>query len=284
MSWSPASGRRELEARLQQIGGRPDEDIDLAEAGLLLGAINDPKAPLERYRHHLSLLVRDTADLGARLGAADSLEARARALQAILAERYEYRGDQNTYEDLQNANLLRVIDRRRGLPVTLGVLYIHAAAQQGWEISGINFPAHFMIRLQLGGERAVLDPFHGGVRRDTADLRAMLKAFTGKAAELTPEHYAPVGRRDILLRLQNNIKLRLLGDKRQQDALEVLETMLMIAPGSAALWREAGILHVELGHLRAGILSLEQYLQLGGQAPDRHEVAAVLQRLRAQLH
>ncbi len=284
MTWSPASGRRELEARLQQIGRRPDEDIDLAEAGLLLATINDPKAPLGRYRHHLSLLVRDTADMGARLGAAGSLDARVRALQAVLAERYDYRGDKDTYEDLQNANLMRVIDRRRGLPVALGVLYIHTAAQQGWEISGINFPAHFMIRLQMGGEGAVLDPFNGGVRRDTAELRAMLKAFTGEAAELTPEHYAPVGRRDILLRLQNNIKLRLFGDKRQQEALEVRETMLMISPGSAALWREAGVLHVELGNLRAGILDLEQYLQLGGEARDRHEVAGVLQRLRAQLH
>ncbi len=284
MTWSPANGRRELEARLQQIGRRPNEDIDLAEAGLLLATINDPKAPLERYRHHLSLLVRDTADMGARLGAAGSLDARVRALQAVLAERYDYRGDKDTYEDLQNANLMRVIDRRRGLPVALGVLYIHTAAQQGWEISGINFPAHFMIRLQMGGEGAVLDPFNGGVRRDTAELRAMLKAFTGEAAELTPEHYAPVGRRDILLRLQNNIKLRLFGDKRQQEALEVLETMLMISPGSAALWREAGVLHVELGNLRAGILDLEQYLQLGGEARDRHEVAGVLQQLRAQLH
>ncbi len=284
MSGSPASGRREIEARLQQIGRRPDEDIDLAEAGLLLATINDPKAPLKRYRHHLSLLVRDTADMGARLGAADSLDARAGALQAVLAERYDYHGDKDTYEDLQNANLMRVIDRRRGLPVALGVLYIHVAAQQGWEISGINFPAHFMIRLQMGGEGAVLDPFNGGVRRDTAELRAMLKAFTGEAAELTPEHYAPVGRRDILLRLQNNIKLRLLGDKRQQEALEVLETMLMISPGSAALWREAGVLHVELGNLRAGILGLEQYLQLGGEAPDRHQVAGALQQLRAQLH
>ena len=65
----------------------------------------------------------------------------------ILAERHRLLGDDQTYDDLENANLISVIDRRRGLPVALSILYIHAARRQGWPVEGSNFPGHFLIRL-----------------------------------------------------------------------------------------------------------------------------------------
>lgn len=284
MSWSTASNRRDLEARLRRIGGQADSEIDVAQAGLLLAALERPQLGLERYYHHLSLLQRDVADLAAREGAASSLEKRIAVLNAILVERYGYSGDVETYDALQNANLMRVIDRRRGLPVALGILYLHAARAQGWAIAGLNFPGHFLLRLDLGSQRSIIDPFNGGVLRDAADLRAMLKAMSGLAAELQPEHTEPVGSRDILLRLQNNIKLRLIQEERSADALEVVETMLMIAPDRPALWREAGILHSHFDNMRAAIMAFEHYLELAGPEPGRQEIAELLAQLRTQLN
>ncbi len=283
MTWSSASGRKELAARLRQIGGSDDAAIDPAEAALLLAALDRPRVPLERYRHHLSLLERDTAEAIGKLDPA-SLKARAAALNQVIVERYGYQGDQLTYDDLQNANLMRVIDRRKGLPVTLGILYMHAARAQGWTIHGLNFPGHFLLRLDLGSERLILDPFAGGQQRDTAALRELLKSFSGNEAELRPEHYAPVGNRDILLRVQGNIKLRLLQDKRPEEALAALESMLMIAPGQARLWREAGLLHAHLGNLRAAVMGLEQFIELSRDEQGRHEAATLLQGLKSRLN
>lgn len=284
MSWSNASSRRDLEARLRRIGGQADSEIDVAQAGLLLAALERPQLGLERYYHHLSLLQRDVAELAAREGAATSLEMRIAVLNAVLVERYGYSGDVETYDALQNANLMRVIDRRRGLPVALGILYLHAARTQGWAIAGLNFPGHFLLRLDLGGERRIIDPFNGGVTRGAADLRGMLKAMSGIGAELRPEHTEPVGSRDVLLRLQNNIKLRLIQEERSADALEVVETMLMIAPDRPALWREAGILHAHLDNMRAAIMAFEHYLDLAGPEPGREEIAELLARLRTKLN
>lgn len=205
-------------------------------------------------------------------------------LNAVLVDRYGYRGDSESYDNLMNANLMRVIDRRRGLPVALGILYLHAARAQGWEIYGLNFPGHFLLRLDLGGQRAIIDPFNGGAERDAATLRSMLKAMAGSAAELKPEHTAPVSNRDILLRLQNNIKLRLIQEERSGDALEVVETMLMIAPDRAELWREAGILHSHFDNMRAAIMAFEHYLELSGPEPGRQEIAELLAQLRTQLN
>jgi regulator of sirC expression with transglutaminase-like and TPR domain len=274
----------ELEARLRRIGTRPDEEIDLAETGLLLAACRHRDLDFDRYRHHLTLLVRDAADMGRGLSAAESVSARAEVLRAVLAERYDYAGDRETYDDLQNADLARVIDRRRGLPVALGLLYIYTAEQQGWDAFGINFPGHFMIRLRLGRDAVILDPFNGGIERTTSDLRAMLKATSGSVAELASRHTAAVARRELLLRLQNNIKLRLLAAGRTGEALEALETMVMLAPANAHLWREAGGLQGELGNLRAAIVSLQHSLQLGLEPPESVETTDLLQRYRGSLH
>ena len=284
MSWSGASGRKELEARLRLIGGQEDAEIDLAESALLLACLEQPKQPLERYLHHLSLLRRDTADFAAKLGAEDSLAERLEALNAVMVERYDYAGDIETYDDIQNANLMRVIDRRRGLPITLGILYMHAARGQGWEISGLNFPGHFLLRLDFEGERVIFDPFNGGKVRDTAALRDLLKAIAGNEAELQPEHYATLGNRGVLLRMQSNIKMRMLRAEKSEAALAIVESMLMIAPSMPRLWREAGKLHASLGNLRAAMMSLEQFLDLGQDPDALDEAARLLQELKARLN
>ena len=283
-SWSPASGRKEIEAELRRLGGQADEDIVLAEAALWLAALDRPRVTLERYHHHLDVLARETGALGARTGADTSLPARVEALNGAIRGQQRYEGDRLTYDDPQNANLMRVIDRRKGIPVALGILYIHAARAQGWSVAGLNFPGHFLLRLELNGARTILDPFDDGAVRQPRDLREILHRVTGAESELRPEYTHPVSNRDILLRLRNNIKLRLLRDQRPQDALEVLETMLMFAPGHAQHWREAGMLHAHLGNLRAATLALEHVLDLGAAPQEMHQAARLLQDLKNRLN
>jgi len=137
----------------------------------------------------------------------------------------------------------------------------------------------------LGAERRIIDPFNGGQPRDAVALRALLKAMAGPEAELRPDHTRPVGCRDVLLRLQNNIKQRHVREERSAEALAVVETMLMIAPDRAGLWREAGILHSHLDNMRAAIIAFEHYLELAAPAdPARHDVAELLRQLRRQLN
>lgn len=279
------TGAGEIEALLRSIAAQADEKINLGEAALALAALDRPRVGLERYRHHLALLARETTEEVARRGGtASGLDDRIAALNAVLFDRYGYRGDTLTYDDLQNANLMRVIDRRKGLPVTLGILYLHTARAQGWHMVGLSFPGHFLVRLDHDGRRAILDPFDQGKIREVTDLRELLKAMAGADAELTAAHYEPVANRAILLRLQNNIKLRLIQNGHIDRAVEVVKTMLMFAPDQAALWREVGMLHVRLDNLRAAIAALEQFMQReAGDAP-RHHVAALVQDLRAKLN
>jgi regulator of sirC expression with transglutaminase-like and TPR domain len=279
MSETEAAARREIEAGLEEIGRLDDGAIDLAEASLLLAGFDDPGRRLEPHRRHLSALVRDIAAEGAGRSAAE----RAEALNAVIAARWGYRGDTENYDDVANASLPRVIDRRKGLPVALGILYIHAARGQDWPISGLNFPGHFLVRVEGEGERLILDPFNAGRVLGVDELRRLLKVAEGPAAELSGAHYEPVSNRDILLRLQNNLRMRLFRMGEVRRAAAITESMLKIAPAETALWREAGVLYAELGDVAPAISALEKFLDTSGSDSARHQAAALLQKLRAQL-
>jgi regulator of sirC expression with transglutaminase-like and TPR domain len=266
---------------LRELGSSAGQVLPIAEAALALASFERPRVDLGRYRDHLRLIARD---VGRHRGAAGDLVSRAGSLNDIILLKYGYSGDELTYDDLQNANLIRVIDRRKGLPVALGLLYIHAARAQGWDIAGLAFPGHFLVRLSEGRERVIIDPFHGGQICGAAELRDLLKAATGRESGLLPEHYAAASDRDVLLRLQNNLKARLLQAQDAPRALAVLETMLMLAPDIAELWREAGMLHRNLGNMRAATAALEQYVVRAADGTARHQAAVLLQQLRTQLN
>ena len=255
--------------------------LPIGEAALVLASFERPRVQLARYREHLAEIAED---LGRHADAGGALAARAQALNEIILLKHQYRGDELTYDDVQNANLMRVVDRRKGLPVALGIIYLHAARAQGWDSVGLGFPGHFLIRLADGPERLILDPFHGGQICDAASLRELLKAMAGQEVELSPEHYAPVTDRDVLLRLQNNIKSRQLQAGRADAALRVVQTMLLLAPDLAGLWREAGLLHARVGNILASIEALQEFIARAPEGAARHQAAAIVQQLRSKLN
>jgi regulator of sirC expression with transglutaminase-like and TPR domain len=271
----------QCERFLRDLGTSSLPVLPIAEAALALASFDRPRVALARYSRHLKAIARD---VGRRAGDAEELAARANALNEIILLKHGYSGDELTYDDLQNANLMRVIDRRKGLPVALGILYLHAARAQGWDTVGLGFPGHFLVRLSDGGGRLILDPFHGGRVLDAGALRELLKAIAGPAVELAPEHYAPVADRDVLLRLQNNLKSRLIQAQRHEEAVRTVETMRMLAPDLPELARQAGLIHAQLGNMRAAVRSIEEFIARAPESSARHEAAIVLQQLKAKLN
>jgi regulator of sirC expression with transglutaminase-like and TPR domain len=265
MSELPDSSDPEACARyLREIGASGSPVLPLGEAALALAAFERPRVGFARYLQHLAAIARD---VGRHAAAAADLKTRAQALNEIILLKYGYSGDELTYDDLQNANLMRVVDRRKGLPVALGILYLHAARAQGWDSVGLGFPGHFLIRLAEGPERLILDPFHGGQVCEAADLRDLLKAMAGQEIEL-----------------QNNVKSRLLQAGRYERALGVVDTMLMLAPDNIELWQEAGLLHAREGNIRAAMNALQEYVARAPDGTARHQAATVLQQLKAKLN
>ena len=194
---------------LRDIGRQTEGPFDMARAALLLSALDHPGRDLDPYWVHLKDIA-DAARREARL--VRHPEDGARALSALLVGRFGYDGDRLTYDDPRNADLMSVIDRRRGLPVALGILYIHAARAAGFEAAGLNTPGHFLLRIDMRGSHALIDPFNGGAALDRERLGAP-PAMSASSPD-DPRIAEPVPDVDVLLRLENNLKLRALGAGR----------------------------------------------------------------------
>jgi regulator of sirC expression with transglutaminase-like and TPR domain len=231
----------EARAALEAAGHLPDAELDIASVALQLARVDAPVADWQAATTHLSDIARAAVEAAAGDAEADAgdLQRRRAALAELLHGRLGYAGDAESYDDLSNANLLKVIERRRGLPVALGILWLHAAEAAGWEAHGVDFPGHFLIALSGRGQ-VVVDVFGGGAPLDARDLRGLLKRFAGEAAELGRDTLAPMSKRAVLLRLQNNIKVRRLRDGDLAGAVACTEDMLRLSPDAAPLWREAG--------------------------------------------
>ena len=115
---------------LTAIGQLADSEIDIGNAALQLARVDAPDADWRQAARHLSELAQGAVRRGLMLDRED-LSARATALSDLLVGEFDYAGDLETYDDPANANLIRVIERRRGLPVALGVIWLHAAREIG---------------------------------------------------------------------------------------------------------------------------------------------------------
>jgi regulator of sirC expression with transglutaminase-like and TPR domain len=268
---------------LDAIGQIPDSELDLAGAALQLARIDAPDADWRAAQHHLSELARDAAGIAAeRLE--DDPSVRAGALAGLMTGRWRYTGDVDSYDDPANANLIQVIERRRGLPVSLGILWLHCARAAGWDAYGVDFPSHFMIALPSAGTQLVLDVFDGGQPMDARSLRTLIKRVDGPRAELRPGVLQPMPARAVLLRLQNNIKLRRLNAGDLQGSLTALEDMLRIAPDHAGLWREAAMLNQRLDHVGAALRGFERFLSLVPKGEAAERVRSAMDELRTRLN
>lgn len=269
---------------LARFGEMEGNQIPLAEAALYLAAFDRPSIRLERYEHHLSVLVKDTdacfAAMAGGTEASTMLANRIMAINTTLFEDNGYQGDQDSYNDLQNASLIRVIDRRRGIPISLGILYIHIAESLGWSIEGLSFPGHFLVRMSFDSETAIVDPFNRGRVMHAPDLRHLLKAIAGEEHELSHDYYQPVTHRDILLRLQNNIKLRMIEGEDFVGAARAIDAMLAIAPSEYRLRLDSGVVQARLERYERAIHDLEIYIKAVKDPESKYQAQRLLSTLR----
>ncbi len=276
----------ENHAALKEVGLLKDGDINLAKTALLLGRFNAPAISLERYENHIIRLCDEVTQRHAFLiaeGANDDAGTQLAALKHVMIDTHDYRGDLETYDDLQNVNLLRVIDRRKGMPVSIALLYIHVGQTQGWQVDALNFPAHVVCRIEKNGQRLLFDPFHSCKILQAADLRQLLKTLLRSDAELSTVYYEASTKREILIRLQNNIKLRLIENEEYGDAVKIIEQMRLIDPNEYRLLFDAGVLYARINKALAAITSLEQYVDLAPHA-DRHEALLILNQIKEDLN
>jgi regulator of sirC expression with transglutaminase-like and TPR domain len=290
MSQSPVKEITEADVApvdfLRRLGQSGDGPHDIALAGLMLAALDHPDKTLASYRAHLAELA-EAAKTEA--GFARDAETGARALGSVMTGRYGYDGERMRFDEPENADLISVIERRRGLPVALGILYIHAGRAAGMDARGLFAPGHFLLKLVLKGSEALIDPFNGCVAFDRERLSASQRGsgdrFGQAAASDEPNPFEPVSDTDVLLRLENNVRSRALKARNAAHAIEVGLRMALIAPKRPALWLELGRMQEAAGSLSAALASYETGLKTSPAGdPFHNEASLALQALKRRLN
>lgn len=272
---------------LMESGGKEDAELNLFTLALAFAAPAHEGISIDKYFSHASKVAKDVAERYIALlnaGADDDVNTQLAALKHILADREGYVGDTETYDDLQNADLMRVIDRRKGLPIALCILYIQAGRDNGWQVDGLNFPGHFLARIEYKGQRLIFDPFGGCEILEAPQLRQLLKKVRGTNAELSADFYKPCTNRDTLIRLENNVKLRLIDGEDYEGAIKVIEAMQMLDPREYRLLLDAGVLYAKTGQRTLAADVLEKYITLAPNPQDRRDAEAILRQIKDTVH
>lgn len=259
-----------------QIGLLDDEAIALDVAALQLAALDHPGLDLSSHVELLSEITERVATLGAAASAAPS---RARILARVFAVEFDFAGDRDSYDDPDNADLIRVIDRRLGLPVSLTILYVATARRIGWQADVLNTPGHVLGRLGSQTESTLIDPFDGGAIIDADGLASLMRRMLGPATMPTQEHLSPMSNRATLVRLLMNQASRAetAGDLRR--ALTLFERMTVIAPSFGHGWWERARLQLIDDDHAGARSSLSAMLEVTREADARTHICAALDAL-----
>ncbi len=271
----------QLLEQIRAAGQVDDAAIAIGETALQLSALDHPGIDLSPYRQHFEQLAADARERlpSLRRGMSEN-ESIARVLADTISTRHGYTGDSDTFDDPQNADLIRVIDRRRGLPVALGIIYLDIAHRLGAKAQGLNTPGHFLLSIGDGEQAKIVDPFNGGVVLTAEELRP----WPPSTSMASPD-YGPVGRREVLLRLLNNIRTRALTSKDMVRALTVAERMVLISPRQPELWLDLSRANEAVGKLKSAMRAAQSCISMAGSdSTAGREAIFALASLRRRLN
>ncbi|WP_126171967.1 SirB1 family protein [Altericroceibacterium xinjiangense] len=267
-----------MDETITHLGLLEDEAIDLDTSALSLALPDHPGTRLDPYLDLLTDMTRDLVQAGRT--ALNSVE-QALALQAVLAGEYRFEGDRDLYDHPDNADLIRVIDRRRGLPVSLAILYVSAARRLGWQADVLNTPGHVLASIGPETDPVLIDPFDRGEIVTAETLNSLLERILDPGAQVSSEHIAPMSNRGVLIRLLLNQASRAERGGDQERALELYERMSAIAPDHTLPWWERARLEVMLGDFAAARSSLSAMLEITRDADLRSHICGALDSLSA---
>jgi regulator of sirC expression with transglutaminase-like and TPR domain len=257
------------------LGLIDEDEIVLDEGALTLALLDHPDTDEAPYRDLLEEIAERLETTGAD---AQSAHEQAEALADVLAGDFGFGGDRDTYDDPANADLIRVIDRRRGLPVSLSILYVAAARRMGWEANVLDVPGHVLVLVGAETDPVMIDPFRGGQAVGHTELAALLQAMTPGRVEAV-SHIAAMPNRAVLIRLLMNQATRAEANGKGRRALSLYQRMTVMAPLYGHAWWERARLELVDGDYDAARTSLAAMLEITRDPQLRARVSEILTSL-----
>jgi len=191
-------------------------------------------------------------------------------------------GAEEDYDAPTNSMLDRVLERRKGLPILLSLIYIEVARRVGVEMDGVGFPGHFVVRPKNTEELFFVDPFgKGKIWRPEEMLMRLSRVLDQPYHDLqNPEAYLePTGRLEIVSRVSRNLKVSYLRRGDAEGALRAVDRLLALMPEHPEERRDRGLLLLELDRDEEALTELRRYLEEHPEGEDWNMVAQLAGQL-----
>lgn len=280
LSYSVPTALEYFEALVQS-----DEHFPLFEAAACLAHDEYPDLDVEQLLGDVDQLL---ARLRRRLAPdAPSLQ-RLRVLNQFFYGDLGFGSNVNNYYDPENSYLNAVLRTRRGIPISLAVLWLELAQGVGLHVRGIGFPGHFMVKALLPKGQVVLDPLTGqSLSRE--ELTERLEPYKRRSG-LVGDYDVPLGLylqaatpREILARMLRNLKEIHHSQQDGQRLIAVLDRLVVLQPEAWGERRDRGLAHAECGHFPQAVADLEAYVVHAEEALDVDAISERLAALRREL-
>ncbi|NJL11011.1 MAG: tetratricopeptide repeat protein [Calothrix sp. SM1_7_51] len=267
-----SSARQYFHLEIQQ----PDESIDLVKAALYISQEEYPDLCVEDYIDKLEDMASEVERW------LPSSRYPLRIIQAINEYLYEelgFTGNTENYHDERNSFLNDVLERRKGIPITLSLVYLEIARRINFPMVGVGMPGHFLIRPNINDMEIYVDAFNGGEILFPQDCQQRLEQVFERSVTLKPEFLATVTNKYFLLRMLNNLKQIYLKHQNLEKSLAVVDRMLLLFPDLPEELRDRGLLYYQIGQFTKAADDLETYLLKNPFAQDAFAIRKLLSQL-----
>jgi regulator of sirC expression with transglutaminase-like and TPR domain len=255
-----------LAEQIAEAADRPGPD--LAAPAFLIARIEYPRLDPSPYLDRLDQMGDAAFHFVARDPGQDApLGARIDAVNRFLFGELGFVGNREQFDDPRNSCLNEVMDRKKGIPITMALIYIEVARRAGVRAEGVNFPGHFLVRCLQElhtddpNDGLIVDPFHGGAILNEAECRQLLTPHMSEAA-FDPSLLARASRRQIMVRMLVNLKNLYVKMHSFPQARATTDALLALQPASLGDLRDRGLLAYHMNDFSHALRDLEEYLKV----------------------
>ena len=254
-----------------------EDQIDLGRAALAIARQEYPDLKIDDF---LTQLDRLAQAVELRMGDEKNPYRIIAALNTVLFKEQGFQGNRSEYYDPKNSFLNDVIIRKKGIPISLSVIYMEVARRVGLSLEGVGFPGHFLVKYDDGDIEILIDVFNDGEVRAREDLNQMLQQLYRGQVSYQPGFVTALGKRDILRRMLNNLKWIYLERGEPLKTLSILDQLVILNPSSVSEIRDRGLLYITLERYAQALEDLESYLRLAPKADDAAMVKTQIEAVR----
>lgn len=242
------------------LAGEPA--VDLAKLLLEFAADAYPDLQPGRWIAELDEL-RRRAEAGVEhLGPKAGLANRLAAVSRLLYAEHGFRGNHDDYYDPRNSYLNEVLQRRLGIPISLGIVYMTVAGGAGLEVFGVNAPGHFMLGATEGNQTLYVDPFESGDVLSLEGCRVALERRLGAGAEIGDSQLRPARHLEIAARVLRNLKAAYAMRDQWEQVLPVQSRLSQLLPEMSDEQRDLGLVYLRTGQPSQALAQFDAYLKV----------------------